>query len=152
MKNPQQMGAFRNGIEDRRPHDTQSEVALQVHCILFREFRRNTLLGFASFVVEPFGLVIEGCNAHEKDGERWVNLPSRQYKDEAGVTQWQPLIRFERKSSYWRFQSLALAAIDEFLAESGVEVRKVEHRPAKPAPLGLTRNSVSEDVPDGLPF
>jgi hypothetical protein len=83
----------------------------------WRPYQKNTLLGFLSLEL-PSGLVINDISLHEKNGSRWTSMPAKQYELHGEKT-WAPLIEFADRDSRESFQQLALAAIDEYLAEGG---------------------------------
>lgn len=129
-KNPHEAGVIRDffGGTDSR-HSTNSELPQQyrVTCSEFRVFDKNTLQGFATLRLEPPGIEIHGCPVHAKGDKRWVNFPAKQHTGPDGVVCWQNLVTIDKGSAYWRFQDLALAAIDD-LGQSGIAVPK-EDRP-----------------------
>jgi hypothetical protein len=59
---------------------------LTIKCTGFRQFRRNTLFGFAEIVIEEIGLRLKDIAIHEKADSRWAQLPAKpQMKDGALV-------------------------------------------------------------------
>ena len=89
---------------------------MSVECMEFKPHANKNLLGFANFWVPKMGLEIYGCSLHEKEGRRWINLPSREYKDNEGVTKYMPVIRFRDKDHYSAFMDACKRAIDEWSA------------------------------------
>lgn len=87
----------------------------QAEVIKWRAHTKNTLRGFISLKL-PSGLVIHDMTLHEKEGRRWVGLPSRSYQDNDGETQWIPVVECPDRSDRDRFNELALAALDAYLA------------------------------------
>jgi hypothetical protein len=90
----------------------------------WREVVKNTLRGFCVLTLSPSGLVLRDCTLHERDGKRWVSLPSkpqidsegRQRKDPAtGKPLWTPVVEIPGRAERERFQAAALAAIDVLL-------------------------------------
>jgi len=87
----------------------------------FREVLKNTLQGFCVLTLSPSGLILRDCALHDRDGKRWVALPSKpqidadgpQRKDSpTGKPQWTPVVEIKGKAERERFQNAALAAID----------------------------------------
>ena len=99
------------------PENTKPAVASGWHRELivseWKPFEKNTLRGFLSLIL-PSGLVIHDITLHEKNGRRWFNMAARPYKD--GKDGWQPLVEFSSRDVRDRFQAMALAAIDKYLA------------------------------------
>jgi len=89
----------------------------------FREFKKNTLLGFATLRMTNIGLEIRDCTIHEKDGKKWVGLPSRQYTDQEGETKYSYIVHFYSDDVWKKFQSAALAALEPHL-------KKLEDQPS----------------------
>lgn len=105
--------AIRNFNDESGHHHYISEsLSQQICCLFFREHANNSLEGFADLGVGP--LLFKGCAIHQKSGKRWVNFPARQYKDDAGVLQWQALIAIPDKAAYCEFQKSALEAVDSY--------------------------------------
>jgi hypothetical protein len=88
-----------------------------IECLRYISINKGTLLGYADLWVEKMGIEIFGCSLHQKDGRRWVNLPSREYKDKNGETKYQSIIRFRNKSFYERFCKKAKEAIEKKCTE-----------------------------------
>lgn len=128
MKNPHETGAIRDfdegGTDNRHSTNSESPQQYRVTCSEFRAFDKNTLQGFATLRLAPPGIEIQGCSVHAKGGKRWVNFPAKQYTGPDGVVCWQNLVTIDKGSAYWRFQDLAFLAIDDYLSQSGIEVRK----------------------------
>ena len=91
---------------------------MTIECTEFRAHEKGTLQGFANFWVPKMGLEIYGCALHMKDGRRWLNLPSREYKDDLGEIKYMNIIRFRDKYHYVKFGEAAKKAIDEWCAKN----------------------------------
>lgn len=97
---------------------------MTVECIKFRPFASGSLQGFADLFLPRVGVEIYGCTIHMKDGKRWVNLPSKEYKDkDTGETKYSSVVRFPNKDHYTQFQQLAKDAVDKWCQENGVEAQ-----------------------------
>jgi hypothetical protein len=80
----------------------------------WKPMQRNTLQGFVTIVL-PSGLRIRECSLHEKNGKRWVSLPGKPWTRQDGTTSYVAILDFADDEARFRFQRLALAAIDEML-------------------------------------
>jgi hypothetical protein len=80
---------------------------------------RGHLLAFLT-IETPSGLIIRDCRLFEKDGKRWIGLPSRQYTKADGSTAYAQIIDLASKQLYSRFQEDAIQAVDAFL-EGGAD-------------------------------
>lgn len=83
-----------------------------IECINFRSLNRGTLQGFADIFVPKWGVEIHGFTLHMKDGKRWINFPSKEYKNEKGETKYSSTIRFKKKDHYEVFCNEVKKAID----------------------------------------
>lgn len=85
---------------------------MTIECMEFRKHIKGNLLGFLNIYVPKMGIEIFGCSLWQKDGRRWINLPSREYQDNEGNTKYMPSIRFREKSHYNGFIKAAKDALD----------------------------------------
>jgi hypothetical protein len=82
----------------------------------------ESLQGFLSLRL-PSGMVIRDLSYHERsDGARWISMPARRYKKADGTAAYTPIIDFASKEARNRFQELARAALDSYLASAGEEM------------------------------
>jgi hypothetical protein len=56
---------------------------MPIEIVDFRPFEKNTLRGFATVRLTGVNLEIRDITIHEKNGNRWVSLPSKPYGVEA---------------------------------------------------------------------
>ncbi len=78
---------------------------------------KNTLIGFGTFRMTNIALEILDCPVHEKNGERWLQMPSRPYTDKEGETKYAYIIKFYEKERWHQFQESALSALDKYLEQ-----------------------------------
>ena len=90
-------------------------MALEI--VKFRAYKKNSLLGFFSCKLTAIGLELRDCALYEKEGDRWIGLPSKPYKDEDGNQKWAYIIKFYDKNKFQQFQKCALHALDEYVAK-----------------------------------
>jgi len=64
------------------------------------------------------GVQIRDICVHEKGGERWLGMPSKQYTDKDGTEKWAPIVKFPDKTIWSRFQAATLKALDAHLKAS----------------------------------
>ena len=79
----------------------------------WKAHEKNTLRAFLSLTL-PSGIILHNCALHEKNGKRWIGLPSRQYTKDDGAVSYSPLIEFTNDDARRRFQAAALEAVDRF--------------------------------------
>lgn len=80
----------------------------------FRKYEKGVTKGFFTAKLTNIGLEIRDCVLNEKNGERWVNLPSRPYEQD-GKTMYAPIVKFTEKDTWEKFKLATLAALDEIL-------------------------------------
>jgi hypothetical protein len=76
----------------------------------FRLFEKNTLRGFATVRLTGVNLEIRDITIHEKNGNRWVSLPSKPYESD-GETKYSYIVKFYEKPTWERFQAEVLKQI-----------------------------------------
>jgi DNA-binding cell septation regulator SpoVG len=84
----------------------------------WRECIKNTLRGFFTLTL-PSGIVIHGCQLHEKNARRWIGLPARPYTKDDGTTAYARIIEFISADLHQKFQAAALGAVDALLETTG---------------------------------
>lgn len=80
-----------------------------------KPYSKNTLQAFVDFTLLDAGLSIKGAGIHEKEGQRWLSLPSREYAKD-GEKKWIPVVEFASREARDRITSAVLAAFDQFSA------------------------------------
>lgn len=90
---------------------------MNIECLKFQPVSKGLLIGFADFYIPKTGLEIFGCQLFQKDGKRWINMPSREYTNEQGEKKYMPYIRYREAAHKELFTELALKAIDKKCAE-----------------------------------
>ena len=98
-----------------RPESTTTphNSALEVEVLHFKPFNSKTLKGWFDIAIPSLGMKISGFGLHERDGERWLSLPSREYES-GGERKFAPIVEFADKDSRDTFQRSALTALDAF--------------------------------------
>lgn len=84
-----------------------------IECLKYKTINKGSLLGYADLFVPKMGLEIFGCSLHQKDGRRWINLPSREYTDDKGEKKFFSIIRFRNKTHMEEFSKQAKEAIEK---------------------------------------
>lgn len=83
-----------------------------IECIKFKQFEKGSLKGFADFRFPEKGIEIYGCSVHEKDGRKWVNLPSREFEKD-GERKFAQIIRFTSNDDFNYFLRESLKAVEK---------------------------------------
>jgi hypothetical protein len=84
---------------------------MSIEVVKFKPYAKGPLMGFADIFVTKMGLEVNGVSVFNKDGKKWVGMPSREYKNEAGETKYAPIIRFRDKNQNDKFCGLVLEAV-----------------------------------------
>jgi hypothetical protein len=92
-----------------------------IEVIEWREVRRNTLRGFAKIRVPEWRMIISDIALHEKDGRRWVLLPTKQLLDrngepmrgDDGKQRYMRLIQFDDREIGDRFSDAVVKAVED---------------------------------------
>lgn len=95
---------------------------MTIECMSFKAHKSGSLLGFANLFVPKMGLEIFGLSLHQKEGKRWLNMPSREYEDENGERKYLSIIRFREKSHYNAFIDKAKECIEKWCVNNGEEI------------------------------
>tara|TARA_Y100000310_G_scaffold327402_1_gene393720 strand:+ start:3687 stop:3989 length:303 start_codon:yes stop_codon:yes gene_type:complete len=77
-------------------------------------YQKNTLQGFAEFLIEDIGLLIRDCTLHESHDKRWIGYPAKPWTNTSGEESWMNIIRFPTETDNAEFQEAALNAIDKY--------------------------------------
>jgi len=97
---------------NRPAAEAQNSPAISVRIDSAKRYSKNTLIAFIDFTLIEAGLSIKGASIHEKEGSRWVSMPSRSYSDAAG-THWAPIVEFASKEARSRINEAVLTAFDQ---------------------------------------
>jgi hypothetical protein len=84
-----------------------------IRCVKFRPYQKNTLLGFADFLLVKTGIIIRGCTWHRQNDKEWIGFPAQKYEDQDGKTQCAPMVEFAEGATEAReqFRKYAVAAV-----------------------------------------
>lgn len=86
---------------------------MTIECTNYKPVNKGNLLGYADFFMARSGMEIYGCGVYQKDGRRWVNMPSREYTNADGEKKFLSIVRFREKPVQQAFSETALKAVDE---------------------------------------
>ena len=101
-----------------------------IECMKYKQVNKGSLLGYADLYAPKMGLEIFGCSLHQKDGKRWVNLPSREYTDDQGQKKYAPILKFPNKFHMDEFTRQAKEAIEKKCGEqAGMPIDLFEQDP-----------------------
>ena len=78
----------------------------------YKAIGKNTLIASADLEIAAWHLRIRGVMLHEKNGKRWIQLPSREWLGPGGKPQYAIMVEFLDEAVKDRFQAAALAAFD----------------------------------------
>lgn len=95
-----------------------------IECVNFKAFSKGVTQGFADLKIIKWGGIFYGCSLCMKNGHKWVNFPSRQYKDENAETKYLPHFRFDDKETKDKFDVEAIQAIEKFCKEKNIDLNQ----------------------------
>jgi hypothetical protein len=94
-----------------------------IECKRYKEIKKGTFIGYADLTLSEIGIEVFGCTLHQKDEKRWVNLPSRTYKDLTGTDKHAPIIRFSDPSKFREFCICAKESVDNYIKQEAYNVK-----------------------------
>lgn len=95
----------------------------EIQCTSFKPVEGSYVKGFASIYIPKWGVEIFNISLFEKEGRRWINLPSREYEKD-GEKKFLPLLRFREKEHAELFGEKVKQAIDKFLGTNPQEIQE----------------------------
>jgi hypothetical protein len=85
----------------------------------WKAIQKNSLLGLFDLLL-PSGMILTGCQLHQKNEARWIGLPATRYaKQDGTLSDYIKVVDFNSPQSRARFQEFAKAAVDELIAQGG---------------------------------
>jgi len=94
---------------------------MAVEIVSFKEHVSNTLRGFADVRMTNIGLTMKAIGVHQKNGSRWVTMPSKAYAKKDGSQGYEPIVEFYDKSMEGQFRRAFFDAFDKYRAGDGTE-------------------------------
>jgi hypothetical protein len=80
-----------------------------------RKINKGALIGF--FDVElPSGMKLNSCTLLEKDGKRWIGLPSREWVKADGTKSYVPIVEIPDRDAREKFTNAVLPAAERALS------------------------------------
>ena len=92
---------------------------MNIEITSFDPYRKNTLQGFLAVRLTETGLEIRDIALHQKNGNRWLQLPAKPYKKPDGRQGWSYILSFYKKEHFNKFQEVTLKALDAFQRQDG---------------------------------
>ncbi len=97
-------------------------MSMIVVCTSWRPCERDTLRGFADFLLPAVELHVRDCAVHESNGEHWVQLPARPQLDqnrelireENGKVRYATILVFDSTEAASEFNDAALKALSDY--------------------------------------
>ena len=95
---------------------------MKVVCTDWRKCERNSLRGFADYLLPAFGLHVRDCAVHENNGRQWVQLPARPQLDQNrdlirepdGRVRYATILVFDSTDAAAEFNEAALKALQDY--------------------------------------
>ncbi|HEX4374910.1 MAG TPA: hypothetical protein VHZ50_16515 [Puia sp.] len=84
-----------------------------IEIINFREIKKGCLDSKISVKIKEWGFVINRIAVFNKDGKRWISLPSEMYEDN-GEKKYFSLVKFDDQKNMTKFQDSVLEELDKY--------------------------------------
>lgn len=88
-----------------------------IECIKYKAINKGSFLGFADIYIPKTGQEIYGCKLYQKDGRRWVSLPSNEFINEQGEKKYAPMMKYRDPEHQKLFLEACVKAIEAKCAE-----------------------------------
>lgn len=79
-----------------------------------RKINRGALIGFFD-VALPSGMKLNGCTLLEKDGRRWIGLPSKEWVKPDGSKSYVPIVEIPDREARDKFNAAVLPLAERAL-------------------------------------
>jgi hypothetical protein len=79
-----------------------------------RKISKGALIGFFD-VTLPSGMRLKSCTLLEKDGKRWIGLPTKEFVKSDGSKGYQPLVEIPDRGDRDKFTALVLPLAERAL-------------------------------------
>jgi DNA-binding cell septation regulator SpoVG len=80
-----------------------------------RKLNKGALIGFFD-VTLPSGVKLNGCTLLEKDGRRWIGMPSREWTKADGTKSYVPIVEIPDRQARDKFNSAVLPLAERALS------------------------------------
>jgi hypothetical protein len=80
-----------------------------------RKLNKGALIGFFD-VALPSGMKLNGCTLLEKEGKRWIGLPSREWIKPDGSKSYVPIVEIPDREARDKFNAMVLPAAERALS------------------------------------
>lgn len=93
-------------------------------------------MGKADLFLPNCGMEIFGCLLFQKNGRKWVSLPSKEYTDTNGEKKYAPLLKFRNQKVFEEFIKQSITAIEERCKQESIQIAANE-----------SINSIQDEIP-----
>lgn len=101
----------KNNVNNKRKNN------MTLECMHVKVHQSGSLFGFADLFSNKWGVEIRGCPIFEKEGRKWINLPSKEYEED-GEKKYYSFLRFREKSHLAEFVRQAVKSIEDWLTKN----------------------------------
>ena len=108
---------------------------MTIECLKYKAVNKGSLLGFADFFVPKMGLEVYGCQLFQKDGRRWIQLPQKEYTDNAGEKKYLSIVRFRERNINDAFSKACVDAIEKWCAANQKQDKPSQVDDEEPIPF-----------------
>jgi len=91
-----------------------------IEVLEFKKMEKGSLKGFAKILIPQWGLIIDGITLWENERGSWINMPSREYENDAKEKKYAKLVSFSTPELNKRFLDAVKKAIQKYLVDGAV--------------------------------
>lgn len=107
---------------------------MPVTCLKFTPVGKGCLIGYADLLLEKADLSLEirGCMLMQKDGRKWLSLPSKEFTNENNEKKYFSILKFQDREVDKKFQEAAIPEIEKWQQNNAHSFRPEETASFKP--------------------
>jgi hypothetical protein len=93
----------------------------EIECVKYHAINKGSVLGSANIYIPKWGIEIFNITLFQKDGKRWISLPSKDTLAPDGTRKFFPYFRFKNPEHFNAFSLKVQRAIEVFCQETHKE-------------------------------
>lgn len=120
-----------------------------IEVVNYRTNIKGARLGHLSLRITPWKIEIRDITVFQKNGNRWLSMPSREYEKD-GEKKYMPYVSFFEKIDNDNFQKSALNAMDKWIKEQDAK-NTIQGKPEVALDFSFGSGPPSQNS-DSVPF
>lgn len=103
---------------------------MTIKILRYKPWQQGPVVGFLDIEIPGWHMQIKGLNIVQKEGKRFFNLPSKEFKNDQGETKYASIVKFTDEEVQRRFSNAIGKAFDEYcLAQQQGQTQETEDPP-----------------------